>query len=389
MNNRLANERGSALLIALLLTGMLTLVAFIAMDNSNTDMELSYNVMNADRAFYQAEAGAKRALVALNADPDWRTGFADERLGNGSFSVAVIDTSINAALGDTVIIHSTGAAGGGSADVEMWVVPVLNHPFQYGLFGDELVKMENNTCTDSYNSDSGTYAGTQLNDLGPIGSNGAIVMQNAATVGGDASCATAGGISIEGGSQVLGDTTSTADSVTLDIVPDSEYDWARDNSRAPLGFSGGGYNYNAGTKSLIIGEGGSLTLSSGVYYFSYIKIEEDSEIKLAPGAEVTIYLTGDMIMENESYLNPGGSPSDLMIFSDGTSLKLENDSEFYGAFYGPNAEFKIENNTSLYGAVVAKRTILENFACFHYDRHLGNFTKGQGDGFQVVAWREL
>ncbi len=389
MFSQLASERGSALLFALLLTGMLTLIGLMAIDNSTTDVDLSYNQSAADAAFYNAEAGAKRAFVTIDNDVDWRAGFSAVSFGGGAYSVTVIDSSVQAGLDDTVILLSTGVRNGASAQVRVELLPTYNYPFSFAMFADESILMENNTCTDSYNSDSGSYAVTQANDHGSIGSNGTITLQDASTVGGDASSATPGGITIDGGSAVTGDTSSTVDSVSMDIIPDSEYDWAAANNNAPSGFSGSNFNWNAGNNELIIGEGGELELSGGVYYFSYIKIEEDSEIRLAPGAEVTIYLDGDMIMENESYLNQGGSPSDLLIFSRGSSLKLENDSEFYGAFYGPNAEFKIENNTSLYGAVASKRIILENDACFHYDRNLANIKKGQGDGYQMVAWQEL
>ncbi|HOZ08216.1 MAG TPA: pilus assembly PilX N-terminal domain-containing protein, partial [candidate division Zixibacteria bacterium] len=84
MKAKLQTIRGSALLIALLLTGMLSLIAIMAIESSNTDIELSYSQSHLDAAFYNAEAGAKRAFVALNDNDDWRSGYADFGFGQGT-----------------------------------------------------------------------------------------------------------------------------------------------------------------------------------------------------------------------------------------------------------------------------------------------------------------
>jgi len=66
------NERGSALLISLCLLAMLTLIGIMAIQNTNTEIDLAYNKTHSDKAFYIAEAGAKRAFVDINNDNDWR-----------------------------------------------------------------------------------------------------------------------------------------------------------------------------------------------------------------------------------------------------------------------------------------------------------------------------
>ena len=69
---------------------------------------------------------------------------------------------------------------------------------------------------------------------------------------------------------------------------------------------------------------------------------------------------------------------------------MENATEFYGAFYGPDVTFNIENNTNLYGSIVAEDILLENQASFHYDRDLANYKKREPTGaMQMVAWKEI
>lgn len=386
---KIRNENGSAILIALCIMSMLTIIALSAVKTSNTDVELSYNQLHGDQAFYVAEAGSKHAFAQLNDSSIWRAGYSMVSMGPGTYHVTLIDSLSIPALDDTVLIRSEAEVRSAASVVQLWTVPERYYPFQYAMFGDNSVLMENGTCTDSYRSDSGSYAATQVNDEGDIGSNGTVTLQNTATVGGDAQTATPDGITQDAASTIVGDTTTGVDSVEIDIVSDSEYTWAKSVSLAPDSLSGSSYNYNPGTRALTIGTSGTLTLTSGVYYFSSIKMEQDADLIIAPGASVTIYLTGDLVMENNTRINPGGLPIDCIFFSKGSLFKLENTSEFYGGFYGPDAVFKVENNTALYGSIVAEDVILENAACFHYDRLLGGYWKGYTGDQLIVAWRQM
>ena len=388
MKTKLSNNRGSALLISLAIMAMLSLVALMAVNRSQTDFELSYNQLHEEQAFYLAEAGSQEALAAINADNDWRTGFYRVSFGGGIYSVNLVDSSADSTLFDTVVIRSTGFVDGGTATVELETVPVHLNPFKFGLFGDAGISLDKNTCTDSYNSDSGSYAATVLDSMGDIGSNGTIISSKEVSFGGDISVATEGGISLGVDNTVTGDTTSTADSVDLDIIPDSEYDWARDNGNALTGLSGAGYAYDHGTKDLIAGSYANIVLTSGVYYFDDITLGQGSTLSLAPGADVTLYVNGNITLGQASTVNDGGSPADLMIFSRGTSFQFDQDNIFYGVFYGPDAHIQYDQTTEAYGALVGNTLQLDAGACFHYDRTLANITKGTTGEMIAISWGE-
>lgn len=102
------NERGSALLVALTLLGLVFMLGVMAIENSQTESELSFNKVHSDEAFYVAQAGARRAYTELAADYTWRTGFTDEILGDGAYSVTVIDSVADSTLSDTVILRCSG-----------------------------------------------------------------------------------------------------------------------------------------------------------------------------------------------------------------------------------------------------------------------------------------
>jgi len=386
---RLKNNDGSALLIALALMLLVSAVGIITVDSANTDIELSYNQLHEEQAFYVAEAGAKQALWKLNDDNAWRTGYADRSFGDGAYTVTMTDSLDDVTLFDTVIVRSTGEIEGSRTTVELTTVPVYIYPFRYAMFADAGIVLDRETCTDSYDSDSGAYAATALDSLGDIGSNGTVTSSQLVEFGGSISVATPGGISLGSGSTFSGDTTSTADSVQLDPIPATEMSWARTNSIAQTGMSGSGYTYKNGTKTLTTGASGSVTLTSGVYYFSSITMGKSSSINLAPGANVRIYVAGNILFNQLSTINAAGTPSNLLVYSTGTSLAFNQGNVFNGAFYGPDAHIQYDQTTQVYGALVGNTIKLDRYACFHYDRSLARVTHGTTGEMIAVAWGEI
>jgi hypothetical protein len=383
------NNNGSALLITLALMLLLTSAALVAVNESTTDVQLSFNQMHEEQAFYLAEAGAQRALVQLNIDDDWRDGYISVAMGDGSYSVAVEDSASQPPLDDTVLIVSTGFLDGTEATVEFTTVPVYIYPFRYAMFADAGIRLDRETCTDSFNSDSGSYDATHLDSLGDVGTNGTVESARQVDFGGSISTATPDGITLGEANTVTGDTTTTADSVDLAIIPDSEFEWAKSISSAPLGLSGSGYSYNNGNRTLSMGSSSELILTSGVYYFSDILMGQDSKITLAPDAQVTIYVMGDVVFNQNSTVNDGGAPSALQVYSAGGTLQFNQGNTFYGSFYGPNAHIQYDQTTEVFGALVGNTIQLDRGACFHYDRNLANIRHGTTGEMMAVAWGEI
>ena len=385
----LKNERGSAILIALAILTILSTVAIMAVNQSNDEIDMSFNQLHEEQAFYIADAGLKMAIKELNNDNSWRAGFADKNFGEGVFSVTVSDSSTDSTLSDTILVTSTGWRDGTNTTVEASLVQTFKTPFSYAMFARDGITLDRNTCTNSFNSDSGGYAATMLDSLGNIGSNGTVVSSKDIVFGGDIQVATPGGISLGVNNTVNGDTTSTADSVELDIIPSSEYDWAKSVSPAPAGISGAGFSYNAATRDLVGGSGSQIILSGGTYYFNDITLGQGSQLMLVPGAEVTIYVNGNIVFNQLSTANDGGDPSDLIVYSRGSLLQFDQGNLFYGAFYGPDAHIQYDQTTQVYGSLVGGTIKLDKGACFHYDRNLGKVKKGASGTYDVVAWREL
>jgi len=379
------NEQGSALLLALCLMGMLTLAALLAVNNSNTDMEMSFNQINGEKAFYLAEAGAKRAVAELQNDPTWTAGFINVSLANGTYSVAVVDSSMDSTLADSVVVTSTADADGAQATIEITLAPRDLKPFQYAMFADDDVDIRNSMNSDSYNSDSGSYFLTRLNTDGDVGSNGSITVANGAFVGGDIATSLDGGLSVNPGATVTGDTSSTAPSQDVPPVPASEFAWAEANNDNLTGISGT-YTYDPSTHAFE--STGNVVLSSGVYFFSDVLLKNSANLTLAPGAEVTIYVDGNVDLRNSASMNVGGVPADLMIYSTGDFV-LKNSGDIAAVFYSPDGIGDLRNSGEFFGSIVTNDIIVHNSAKFHYDRMLADISMGKSSDVYVVGWQEL
>ncbi|UCE23563.1 MAG: hypothetical protein JSU74_09695 [Candidatus Zixiibacteriota bacterium] len=383
----LRGNRGGALIIVLGVLMMLIIAALSAVDTAQQDIELTFNQLHADQAFYVAEAGLQQAICKLGQHNLWDTGYVNVPFEQGVYSVAVIHSDIDSALIDSVKIRSAGTVQQAHANLEALVVPRLSFPFGFAMFGDDSLMMTNSTCTDSYNSDSGTYLGTVLNEEGDIASNGIIELTNAATVGGDVSSADTGGVSVCA-TCTAADTASGVEPFYLEPIPDSEFVYAHDYNSAPGGISGG-FTYDGITHDLTLATNQIIQLSGGTYYFNDMNLASNSIISIVPGDKVKIYMTGDLILQNNTSVNSTGVASDLLIFSSGSIHTVGMSIDIQAAFYGPDADVVINNGCEYYGSIIAGSVSIDNAACVHYDRALGTYPVSTTGEMIMIAWKEL
>lgn len=391
MTKILRNERGSAILIVLTLMAMISLLTVISVDRATEDINLSFNLLHSEKAFYGAEAGINHAVSILNDSVDWRTGIAGTQVDDITYIVALVDSSTQAGLDDTVVVYSTAIVDGGISTIQAMVVPksAIN-PFKYAVFADSAVTLIDNACTDSYNSDSGSFAATYLSDGGHVGSNSTIILADNATAGGDVSTSYDGGITIDPGATVMGDTTTTANPQVIDSIPQSTFDWALANNAAPAGITGSQYQMTPGPHDLWVNTHKTITLSSGDYYFTSLLLNDDAKLRIAPGASVRIYVTGNITLKDGAQFNGDGNPGDAIIYSNGTSLSLADLTKFHAAYYGPNATFSHLDNAEVFGSIITQSTVVGDVSCVHYDRALNNLDMGPASkGVAIVALREM
>jgi hypothetical protein len=377
----LRSDTGSAMLVSLVVLLMLGVVGIAAVQTSETDMDIADNYRSDVRSFYTAEAGAEQTYAVLRDTVTWRAGFANYPFDGGSFTTTLRDSITDSALIDTVVIVSTGTRSNALSTVEVKLAPLK--PFGWAAFGDDWMRLCGGTATDSYNSDSGSYAATRLLVGGNVGSNGNVKLCGTSDIGGDALTSSPGDLDIDGGA-TFNDTTSQAPVVVFDPVTQEELDYARTNSIAPGGLTGT-FNYNNGTKNLRITPGNVVTMASGIYYFNEIDIHGDLELE--PGASVKVYLVGDAKLNSDAEKNATGLPKDFLIFSVGDNFDLAGGSEIHAAVYAPETMINLNGQAELYGSFIGNIGDDVGGSHFHYDRSLRDIDLPAV--LHKVSWREL
>ncbi|UCD64439.1 MAG: hypothetical protein JSW34_03125 [Candidatus Zixiibacteriota bacterium] len=384
--NRVKSNLGGALIIALGIMLMLTIAALMAVNRAETDINLSFNQLHYDQSFYVAEAGLRRAFQDLNDDNAWAAGYADVVFEEGTYWVAVDHWYPTEPLRDTVDVRATGRVQAACANVRALIVPELLFPFDYAVYGDDSILLDQNTNTASYHSDpdSGTFATTLLDSLGDVASNGTVTLDNSASIGGDASSSADPGVIMDPTCTVTEDTASGLPPYPLEPIDEEAMADAMANNDNLTGISGT-YDLGADT-SLAVGNGDSVHLATGIYYFTDVTLDENSTLTVDDG--VTIYMSGDMLLSNNTSVNPYNDPADLLIISTGSIQTVGNDVDLHVLFYGPDADVYLANSCVVYGSIVANSVVIKNTASIYYDRALAEIPLRTTGRMLMIAWSE-
>ncbi len=129
--SQLQGNHGGALLITMGLMFMLMIAAILAVQTAQTDIDLSFNQLNGDLAFYVAEAGLKKAFVDLNLDNALDTVYTNISFESGFYSTIIIHGDTVNPMYDTVTIKSAGSVQDAHANLTALAVPELIYPFQF------------------------------------------------------------------------------------------------------------------------------------------------------------------------------------------------------------------------------------------------------------------
>lgn len=394
MKKLLYNINGGALVIVLGIMLMLTIAAIMAVHTSQTDIDLSFNQVDHDHAFYVADAGLKKAFNELNADNFWEAGYADETFEDGTYwviverDIPVADSTFNP-IDDTVFLRSTALYREAEANVRAIVVPELFFPFKYALFGDDFIFMDNTCLTDSYNSDSASYVDSLAGTEGDIASNGTIDLENQVDINGDATSSLAGGITVCGMCTVTEDINDGADPIVMDPIPDSLFDRFEIYNDNATGMSG---DYTLSPHpNLSINVNDTCVLSSGTYYFNDVTLNSQSCLMLDSNdvpLHVTIYMEGNLTLEQSTSVNPFEPSSALLIVCGGSTVDIGNDTEIHAAFYGPEADVTLGQSCEWFGSLIAQSVTMINTGSLHYDEALLPLPVSTTGNMLMIAWEE-
>ena len=405
--NQCRNQHGAVLVIVLMFTAILAVLGTGAYLTSSNELKISNNYKIRKQAFYEAEAGLQYAI-----------GRIEDALAHGTLCFSGNTVSVNCASPagfsfDTITalarvgttrcykFQVTGHSGNASSTVE--AVIARDTFFQWGVFGNNSVAIENGASVYSYNSRT-TPNPTPIDSTGEgdVGSNGQVSLSNYTYVDGDVALgddgAGAKGIYDPHGSP--GPTIIGQEGMDVDRV-----------NPEPLGAVGGALatdfatygnsinNDNAGASPAIVGN--SIDLSNGQtitlagkagganFYLTGLTLASGATLNIDTSlGPVNIYLTGALDAKYGSAINTTGQPTDVAIYSNATDdITFEHGGDLKGAIYAPCAKVELKNSGDVYGMIWAKDALIHNPGVLYFDTALKDqFTSNE---VCLVSWREV
>jgi len=421
------NDRGAALVIALMFLAILALVGSTAVVLTSTDIQIGANYKASTEAFHDADAGVNYALAkmeaGLKASPatfNMPTVIGDPTDPSDPNSVSLAAFTAPSGFGfsyqapgltmlaTNLYTFTTDGTGTNNSTATITVTFKRESAITYAAFGDKKLDTKHGGTTLSYNSQSSDP--TKNNPSGPsfqttheadVGSNDWLVTHNGASIDGsgvfgeklDGSATTN---SIHGGTSFYDTTPVNAGRVDPDplgVNSGGEYD--------PSTYSGAGDNDNLTHASPLIA-GNSISTKSTVtltgkpggsnFYLTSVELKSGATLTINTLAgEVNIFLTGPFDAKNGSSIVLTPNPLDttkFSIYSNSTSkIDLKHSSTFTGLIYAPYAPIDVKNSAAAYGAIWGSNVDIKNSGTLYFDSALRD--KYLSGDLTKTTWRDV
>jgi hypothetical protein len=325
----------------------------------------------------------------------------------GNIEIKVTDLE-----GKNPVIESTGSVvHSGTQTVESRTTRVVleeEEPpplFNYALFGGiGGVDLGSNAEVDSFDSTLGDYGGSNIGSEGDVGTNassyGCVFLNANAKIYGSV----VSGIGSDPETDIVIQSNATISGVKQSLSREKDMS----SVPAPEGLIfRGDYNLE-GNNSATISESGeysSFNLSSNakvtitadvtLYITGDFSMRNNTNIEIADGVTAKIYLGGSFEQRsNTSINNLSEDPTKLMVFGTDSftgEMEWNSNTDFWGAVYVPNADVRFRSNTDFYGSIISKSFDLNSNARIHYDKALAGLNidfDSEEIFYKVKSWQE-
>jgi hypothetical protein len=316
----------------------------------------------AAKAVAAENRAAKTPVVVL--DEDVQIGRWDEKTASflplsgqdlDEADAVRVDCRRSADRGTGLSLFFAPVLGIPQTSVQTHAVARLKAPKCGGVFGSDSVRLQGSILTDSYDSDLGPYSPQTAGRQGHVCSNGAIDLQGAATVNGNAHPGPDHEVSMKGASTVTGDTTPLTEPVEIPPVDPGDAAWSNDNEAIPP--TDGGRDAVDADNAFSIGGNDSVELPPGTYHFSAMSIGGNATVRIT--GPTVIYVTGDSELAGTGVVNDTQVPGNLQLHSMGSEVKVYGSSDWHGLVYAPDARVHVQGAAEVFGMVVGREVELQ------------------------------
>jgi hypothetical protein len=345
-----------------------------------------------------ADAGLIKALFEMNeklkVEPWNGSSLPQETNTSLPNCDAVFSYTVTGDLGSGYTIESTGISGQAQRTVSCTLQ--LQGPFEAAIFTEDGMELKNSAVVDWYNN-------TEDDKIMQIGTNstasGSVVLKNSATVYGDVVVGVGGdpGVIINDyGATVTGDTRALTERYVMQPVTVPEWLESLPSSGAiPNDTNDTTIITSARYSSIDLGNNETVTISGGditLYITGDIILGNSAELGIENDASLVLYLGGDFEGKNSSAVNNlTKDAKKLKIYGLDSceTIRFKNSTDLYGAIYAPNADVVMNNSANIYGSVVSKSFDQRNSATFNYDVTLRDVSiNDEALYFTITNWHE-
>jgi choice-of-anchor A domain-containing protein len=247
------------------------------------------------------------------------------------------------------------------------------------------------------------YNNTEDDKIMQIGTNntasGSVVLRNSATVYGDVVVGMGGEPSVvinDYGATVTGDTRALTERYVMQPITVPEWLESLSSSGAiPNDTNDTTITTSARYSSIDLGNSETVTISGGnitIYITGDIILGNSAELGIENDASLVLYLGGNFEGKNSSTVNnETQDPQKLKIYclDSCENMRFKNSGDFYGAIYAPNADVVMDNSANIYGSVISKSFEQRNSATFNYDVTLRDVSiNDEALYFTITNWHE-
>jgi len=304
---------------------------------------------------------------------------------------AVFSYTVTGDLGSGYTVESTGIFNQAQRTVSCTLQ--LQGPFEAAIFTENGMELKNSAVVDWYNY-------TEDDKIMQIGTNntatGSVVLRNSATVYGDVVVGMGGEPSVvinDYGATVTGDTRALTERYVMQPITVPEWLESLPSSGAIQNDTT--ITTSARYSSIDLGNSETVTISGGditIYITGDIILGNSAELGIENDASLVLYLGGDFVGKNSSTLNNETQDAQrLKIYGLDSceTIRFKNSSDLYGAIYAPNADVVMDNSANIYGSVVSKSFDQRNSGTFNYDVTLRDVSiSDEAVYFTITNWHE-
>lgn len=394
-------QRGFVLPMVMIISLILSIVGFSLL-RLGVDARLgSERYSTKVEARTAADAGLAVALYQMNRKLQAEETWDNSNLPAGD-AIPLLQTLSNYSYkvtGDPVsgfTIESIGVQGG----TQHRVIGTLRAQsvFGNGISTKNGILLAPNSVVDGYNSIT-----KEINLSGEVGTNStsfqSVIVASGTTVKGDIAVGVGGVPSsiVRNHGTVQGEIYAMSETIPFPTVtaPDLKKhfkDISADGKTVTLNPKDSGTYSNISVN----GNGAVLKIVGGDVVLNVtrdIRLGQDTEICISPGATLTLYLSGDLEAKNDSGINNlTKSPQAFTLYGTGTrtqEIDLKAKGEFYGAVYAPKADMTVYANGDIYGSFVSNTLAIKSHSNLHYDHALAAAPADtQVQWFELAQWEE-